>query len=221
MGLFDLLFNRGLTASVRFKFAGLRTCVLEQWHVPRTDDRAIAQFLGFTVRFFGIAHQKQIVLMAEYLRDVTTGRFRFEKDTSENVYSHAHIWIRIHDETLSPLHLKASRVVFPCLGPFYYTAGDTDDTPLHTEYLLKTWFKRGIPYSYFRLGRYSPVLLPLSLSVFAHHTILQLKDEDSPKKLENATEHIVAFALSNGITMSRSSVTNLLSEATAKGQLHV
>ncbi len=175
---------------IRFKFVGLRTCVLQRFCVPKTDDLIIASNVILIAKFFRVGQQNQKAVMHQYLKEVATETVTFVKDTGEDVYSHNELWSRICT-TLTPFERKAAGHVFRLSTgvPVYYTLGDADDGKYFGEYLFRLCISRGVPFDYMKISwpSLSKLLLPMSVSVFFNHNLNQVSGADARKRLLRVT----------------------------------
>src|SRR5208282_5810644 len=93
--LFDFLTKRRSATDIRFRFIGLRTCVIQRFYVPQTDDLIIASNVIYIAKFFRVGPKNQKIMMHNYLKDVASESVTFQKDPGEDVYSHQEMWSRI------------------------------------------------------------------------------------------------------------------------------
>jgi hypothetical protein len=187
--LFDLLTKKRSATDIRFRFVGLRTCVIQHFYVPKTDDLIIASNVIYIAKFFRVAPANQKLVMHNYLKDVAIESVTFQKDLGEDVYSHQEMWSRVCT-TLTPFEQKAAGHVFSLSTgvPVYYTLGDADDGKYYGEYFFRLTINHGMPFDYMKISwGSSKLLLPMSVSVFFNHNLNQVSNLEARKRLLRVT----------------------------------
>jgi hypothetical protein len=187
--VFDFLTKRQLATDIRFKFVGLRTCVLQRFCIPKTDDLIIASNVIYIAKFFRVGQRNQKAVMHNYLKEVATESVTFQKDLGEDVYSHQEMWSRIC-ATLSPFEQKAAGHVFRMSTgvPIYYTLGDANDGKCYGEYIFRLAISHNIPFDYMKISwGSSKLLLPMSVSVFFNHNLNQVSSLEARNRLLRVT----------------------------------
>src|ERR1043166_9513376 len=153
MRLFHLLTKRGLVMSTRFRFVGLRTCVIQEFYTPKTDDLIIASNVIYIAKYFRVGHASAKAIMLNYLKEVATESVRFERDASTEVYSHNDCWYRIV-QSLTPFVQRAANHVFSSLtgAPVYYALGNADYGKVYGEYHFRLAIIAGVPSDFMKIS---------------------------------------------------------------------
>lgn len=201
MGFLDFIKKRGVATSVRFKFVPLEVGVLQHWHLPKSDDLVIASHLCYVAHYFCIGESRHRELMLDHLAYALNGTRPFERDSDGVHFSHKAIWQQIFD-ALSLMERQAATQVFSASmsDPVYYRPGDVTEGRVFTEYLFDVKFPRGKPIYYLTLGAFDKLLLPLSVSMFANHNLLQVTPASAPR-LAASTDQLLQAVRSDGVTI--------------------
>ena len=178
----------------------METGVLQHWHIPKTDDLVIASHLCYVAHYFCIGNECHKSLMLSYLTDIFTGEIQFQRDPDGIHYSHKTIWECVFS-TLSTMEQHATSQVFSATmrEPVYYKPGDVTEGRVFTEYAFDVKFQNSLPIYYFTLGKFDKLLLPLSVSMFANHNLLQVSSA-SVQRLAEATLHLTNAIQTQGIS---------------------